>query len=84
MNSNYTKPINFGNPNEEYSINEIAKKIIEILQYEVNIKFVKAIVDEPLRRRPNILLANKYLKWFPKYSINYGLNKTIDNFRDNN
>ena len=84
MNSNFTKPINLGNPNEEYSINEIAKKIIEILKYQVNIKFVKAIIDEPLRRRPNILLANKYLKWYPKFSINYGLNKTIDNLRDNN
>ena len=81
MKSDYSIPINFGNPEEEYSIVEIAKLIIKILKFNVNIEFTSPIVDDPIRRRPNILLANKSLGWYPKYSIIKGLNKTIENFK---
>ena len=81
MQSDYSIPINFGNPNEEHSIIEIANLIFRILKFNVKIKFESSIVDEPRRRKPDILLANNYLSWYPKYNIIKGLNKTIDNFK---
>ncbi len=81
MKSSYKYPINFGNPDEEYTIIEIANLIIKILKFNVGIEFSSPIIDEPVRRKPNIFLANRNLKWYPKYSIFYGLNKTIDKFK---
>ena len=81
MNSNYKNPINFGNPNEEYSIIDLANLIIKISKSNIGIRYASQINDEPLRRKPNILLANKTLKWYPKYSIKYGLNKTFDSIQ---
>ena len=81
MNSNFKEPMNFGNPNEEFTILEIAKLIIKILELNVGIEHTSPIVDEPFRRRPNILLAEKILEWHPQFSINSGLIKTIEYFK---
>ena len=63
MNSNYSIPINFGNPNEEYSIIEIANLIFKILKFNVDVEFLSPIMDEPRRRKPDISLANESLSW---------------------
>ena len=81
MNSNYSIPINLGNPNEEYSIIEIANLIFKILKFNVDVEFLSPIIDEPRRRKPDISLANESLSWYPKYSIIEGLSKTIENFK---
>ena len=81
MNSDYSIPINLGNPNEEYSIIEIANLIFNILKFNVDVEFSSPIIDEPRKRKPDISLANESLSWYPKYSIIEGLSKTIENFK---
>jgi len=82
MNSNYSGPINIGNP-DEYTILDIA----EIIRSKINPKL--EIIQEPLpsddpsRRKPNIALAKEYLYWEPKVSFSHGLDKTIKYFTDN-
>lgn len=38
--------------------------------------------DDPMRRQPDITLAKKVLQWEPRISLEEGLKKTIDYFRD--
>ena len=82
MNSSYQKPINLGHP-REYKIKELAKKVKE----KINSKLVFANIvlpeSDPQRRKPNIKLANEILNWEPKTSLNQGLDKTIDFFKNN-
>jgi len=45
------------------------------------IEFKPAHADDPIRRRPDITLAQQRLDWFPKTSLESGLLKTIEYFR---
>ena len=81
MNSDYSLPINLGNPYEEYAIIDVAKLILEILDLDSALKFSSPVIDEPLRRKPNIDLAREVLKWDPKISFRDGLEKTISSFK---
>ena len=80
MNSNLTGPINIGNP-EEYSILDIAKKIIELTNSKSKIVFKELPQDDPKQRQPDITKAKKYLNWEPKIDLQKGLIKTIEYFR---
>ena len=76
----FTGPVNLGNP-EEYSIIELAQKIIELTKAKSKIVYQKLPEDDPLQRQPNIELAKKQLDWEPKTELNQGLKNTIDYFR---
>ena len=65
MNSNYTLPVNLGNP-EEHTIHEFAEMIREVVGGTNAIINKKAVMDDPKRRRPDISLAKKILGWEPK------------------
>jgi UDP-glucuronate decarboxylase len=80
MNSNFFGPINLGNP-EEYSILEVANKIIKLVDSKSQLKFLKAIEDDPKVRKPDITKAKNLLKWSPKVSFDEGLKKTIKYFK---
>jgi len=78
MNSreDFVGPVNLGNPNE-FTILELAKKIIKLTNSKSNIIYKPLPEDDPKRRQPNIELANTELKWEPKIQIDEGLKKTI-------
>ena len=78
--SGYTGPINLGNP-KEYSILEIAKAIIKIVDSSSSVVFTKLPQDDPRKRKPNIDLAKRNLDWIPKISLEKGLFKTIEYFK---
>lgn len=80
-NIKFDAPINIGNPNEEYTINELAEKISYILEKPVLINYSKELEDDPKKRRPNISKAKRLLNWQPKVSLNEGLLKTINYFK---
>ena len=80
MNSNYNSPVNLGN-SKETTILELVEKISEGLNEELSISFTQLPVDDPKRRRPNIDLAKRELKWSPKVSLKEGLIPTIDWFQ---
>jgi len=74
--SNFTGPVNIGNP-EEHNILELAEAIIRLTSSKSKIVFQKLPKDDPMRRKPDISLARESLKWEPKVSLNDGLTKTI-------
>jgi nucleoside-diphosphate-sugar epimerase len=80
MNSNYSMPVNLGNP-EEIKIIDLAKKILELTKSKSKIEFKEKDKDDPEKRMPDISLAKKILKWQPKTSLNEGLKKTIEFFK---
>tara|TARA_Y100000588_G_scaffold394539_1_gene515583 strand:+ start:1523 stop:2458 length:936 start_codon:yes stop_codon:yes gene_type:complete len=79
MDSSYNMPVNLGNP-EEYTINDIASKIIDLTNSQSNISFKELPSDDPKQRCPDITLAKKLLNWEPKTSLEDGLKRTIDFF----
>lgn len=74
-------PINLGNP-REMTVIELAEMIIQKTGSDSKIIFDKLPEDDPIKRKPNIELAIKVLRWEPKVSIEAGLDKTISYFKD--
>jgi UDP-glucuronate decarboxylase len=78
----FVGPVNMGNP-EETSILDLAKAVIRMTGSHSKIVFQPLPKDDPTRRCPDIKLAKKKLNWEPKISLEEGLAKTIDYFRNN-
>ena len=81
MASDYTNPINLGNPSER-SILDFAKLIIELTNSKSKIAHKPLPTDDPIQRKPDITLAKEVLGWEPKVDIIEGLNKTIQYFKE--
>ncbi len=81
MNSpdNFIGPVNLGNP-DEFTIKELAEKVIEMTNSKSKITYLPLPQDDPLRRRPDISLAKEKLDWEPKIKLEQGLKKTIEYF----
>ena len=80
LNDKVEGPINLGNPNE-FTMIELAKKIIELTNSKSKIVYEKLPLDDPRNRRPDISLANEVLNWAPKVDINEGITLSIEYFR---
>jgi UDP-glucuronate decarboxylase len=76
----FTGPVNLGNP-EEFTILDLAEKIIALTQSNSKIVFKPLPQDDPLQRKPNIELARQKLKWQPHTQLETGLEQTIDYFK---
>jgi UDP-glucuronate decarboxylase len=74
-----TGPINLGNPNE-FTILELAEKVIQLTSSKSTIVFRPLPSDDPLQRQPNIEAAKSRLGWEPKVQLNEGLRKAIQYF----
>jgi len=73
-------PVNIGNPNE-FTMLELAQKVIELTSSKSKIVFMPLPSDDPRQRKPNIDLAKSLLNWEPKVQLEEGLKKTIDYFK---
>lgn len=80
MNSDYSGPVNIGNPNE-FTMVELATKVLAMTGSTSEIEYLPLPVDDPNRRRPDISLAKAVLGWEPKVSLEEGLEKTIAYYR---
>ncbi len=76
----FTGPVNLGNP-EEYTILDLARKIIEMTGSKSKITYKPLPSDDPRQRQPDITLAGQKLGWKPAVSVTDGLSKTIEYFR---
>jgi UDP-glucuronate decarboxylase len=76
----FTGPVNLGNP-QEYSILELAEKIIAHTQSKSKIVFKALPEDDPMQRKPNIELAKDKLNWQPRTGLEDGLKQTIKFFK---
>ena len=82
MNSrnSFTGPVNLGNPGE-YTMLELAEKVIKLTSSESKIVHKELPADDPTQRRPVIDLAKKELDWEPTVMLDEGLERTITYFR---
>ena len=76
---NFTGPVNTGNP-DEFTVIELAEKVLEMTNSVSKIVKVDAREDDPIRRKPDISLAKKRLGWEPEITLQEGLRPTIDYF----
>jgi len=76
----FTGPVNMGNP-VEFTIGELAKKVIELSGSKSRIERKPLPSDDPKQRQPDIALAKEKLGWAPKIALAEGLPKIIDYFR---
>ena len=76
MMSNYTLPMNIGNP-EEITMLNLAKEIIELTKSKSKIIFKDLPIDDPKIRQPDISKAKEILKWAPKVNKIEGLLQPI-------
>jgi dTDP-glucose 4,6-dehydratase len=83
--SDETEPVNVGNP-QEMTILDFAHKIVELTGSTSDITFVQPedvrVKDDPKVRQPDISKARRLLGWEPKVSLDEGLRRTIEWFRD--
>jgi dTDP-glucose 4,6-dehydratase len=80
MLSKENDPINIGNP-QELTIEQIARRIIEMTGSKSRIVYEPLPTDDPKVRKPDITRARTLLGWEPKVSLEEGLRTTIDYFR---
>ena len=70
-------PLNLGNPNE-MTLNELVIEIGKFFDYELIVENKPALIDDPVRRKPDISLANKKLNWKPLIQLEEGLKFLIN------
>jgi UDP-glucuronate decarboxylase len=82
MNSSdgFTGPVNTGNP-IEFSIKELAEKIIDLTGSKSKLVYKSLPSDDPVQRCPDISLAKEKLNWNPEVQLEEGLIKTISFFK---
>ena len=73
-------PVNIGNPGE-FTIRELAEKILKLTGSRSKIQVRQERSDDPVRRRPDISLAREILGWEPSVDLEEGLGKTIEYFK---
>jgi UDP-glucuronate decarboxylase len=72
-------PVNLGNP-QEFSILELAEKIIVLTNSSSKIIQQSLPEDDPTQRKPDISLAKEKFNWSPKVDLKEGLKNTIKYF----
>lgn len=77
----FTGPVNLGNPGE-FTILELAQKIIGLTKSKSRIVFKPLPQDDPIQRQPDITLAREKLGWEPKIGLEGGLKQTIIYFEN--
>lgn len=81
MNSGeFVGPVNIGNP-EEFTVKELALKVIELTNSKSKIVALPLPSGDPERRKPDISKAKDVLGWEPKVGLDQGLLNTIDYFK---
>lgn len=80
LKSEYAQPVNIGNP-EEITIKEFGEEIIRLTGSKSKIIYKDLPKDDPKQRKPDISLAEKILKWEPKYTRSEGLKPTLEYFQ---
>jgi UDP-glucuronate decarboxylase len=73
-------PVNLGNPTE-FTIRELAEKVLEKVGSSSNLIEKPLPADDPTQRKPDISLAQELIDWTPGVELDEGLDRTIPYFR---
>jgi UDP-glucuronate decarboxylase len=80
MNSEFSGPINLGNP-DEFTIRQLAELVRDRINPALQLIDKPLPHDDPKQRQPLIDLAQQHLGWQPTVSLVHGLTPTIESFR---
>jgi dTDP-glucose 4,6-dehydratase len=69
-------PVNIGNP-AEYTLLELAQKVVEVTGTKSEIVFEALPVDDPKVRQPDITRARQLLGWEPQVGLEEGLRRML-------
>jgi dTDP-glucose 4,6-dehydratase len=69
-------PVNIGNP-AEYTLLELAQKVVEVTGSRSEIVFEALPVDDPKVRQPDTTRARQLLGWEPQVSLEEGLRRML-------
>jgi len=75
-----TGPINIGNP-REMTIRDLAERAVAMSGSSSSIVYKPLPTDDPKQRQPDITRARTTLGWEPKVTLEEGMQRTIDYFR---
>jgi UDP-glucuronate decarboxylase len=78
MISSESGPINLGNPDCEFTINQLVKTLEKITEKKFEIKHLQCTQNDPKCRKPIIEKAKNILGWEPKISLEKGLQNMLD------
>jgi dTDP-glucose 4,6-dehydratase len=81
LESDEHEPTNIGNP-QEITILEFAERVRALVGAQVPIKFHPLPQDDPKQRCPDIAKARRILGWEPKVTLEEGLRRTYEYFRE--
>ncbi len=81
MNSDYTNPVNIGNP-DEFTMLQLAELIRNKINPSLPIIHKELPEDDPMQRQPIITLAKEQLDWQPQIKLESGLDHTINYFKE--
>ena len=74
-------PVNLGNPGE-FTMLELAEKVIKLTETKAKIVFKPLPQDDPKQRQPDIEIAKSKLNWEPTVPLEEGLKETIAYFKE--
>jgi UDP-glucuronate decarboxylase len=77
MESDEMGPVNLGNPDCEFTLNELVKEFEEITGGPIDVEYLPATENDPQQRKPNIELARDRIGFSPKIGLREGIKKTI-------
>jgi dTDP-glucose 4,6-dehydratase len=80
LNSQENLPVNIGNP-KEMTIEEFARKVLEITGSSSGIEYRDLPQDDPKVRQPDISKARRLLNWEPRVELDEGLRRTLEYFK---
>jgi UDP-glucuronate decarboxylase len=75
-----TGPVNLGNPGE-FTVLDLARKVLALVGSDCPIEHRPLPSDDPVRRKPDISLAQEVLDWQPAVALDEGLKATVEYFR---
>jgi UDP-glucuronate decarboxylase len=78
--ADFIGPVNLGNPGE-YTIRQLAEEVLRLTGSRSKLTFKPLPSDDPVRRCPDITLAQAKLDWKPTVPLEDGLKETISYFR---
>ena len=81
MNIDYKMPLNLGNPSE-FKIIELANLVLKFTNSKSKIKHLPLPEDDPKQRQPDISKVRKKMDWKPLVSLEDGLKRTIEYFKE--
>lgn len=74
-------PLNMGSPGE-FTILELAQKVIEMTGSSSIISFRPLPTDDPKQRKPDTTQAKDHYGWSPDIDLHNGLDRTITYFKN--